>query len=264
MQTETKIAVTGATGRVGRHVVDVLRDDGHDVVPISRSSGVDVITADGLAAALEGVETVIDTATGPSPDEAEATEFFTASARNLQELGARAGVRRIVVVSIIGIERFDGGYGAAKIVQEQAMIAGPVPARILRASQFHEFVPQLVEWGRAGDVSYLPVMRTQPVAARAVAEALVSLAYERSEPDPRASIPEIAGPREERLADLARLYVARTGAPARIEEVSHPADPTTTALESGGLLPGPDAMLVGPTFSEWLEAVPEEAASDAA
>jgi uncharacterized protein YbjT (DUF2867 family) len=118
MQTETKIAVTGATGRVGRHWGDGLRDDGHDVVPISRTSGVDVITADGLAAALDGVETVIDTATGPSPDEAEATEFFTASACNLQELGARAGVKRIVVVSIIGIERFDGGYGAAKIVHE--------------------------------------------------------------------------------------------------------------------------------------------------
>jgi nucleoside-diphosphate-sugar epimerase len=55
-----KIAVAGATGRVGRHVVDVLNSGGHDVVPMSRSVGVDVITGDGLAAALAGVECVID------------------------------------------------------------------------------------------------------------------------------------------------------------------------------------------------------------
>ena len=67
MQAPAKIAVTGATGRVGRHVVDVLRARGHDVVPISRSGGVDVITGDGLAAALEGAEVIIDAASGPSP-----------------------------------------------------------------------------------------------------------------------------------------------------------------------------------------------------
>ena len=49
-----KIAVAGATGRVGRHVVDILGSSGHDVVPISRSHGVDVISGEGLAAALAG------------------------------------------------------------------------------------------------------------------------------------------------------------------------------------------------------------------
>jgi uncharacterized protein YbjT (DUF2867 family) len=261
MQKGTKIAVTGATGRVGRHVVDVLGGAGHEVVPISRSSGVDVATGDGLAAALEGMETVIDTATGPSPDEAEATAFFTASARNLQALAERSGVTRIVLVSIIGIERSNGGYGVAKLVQEQSLLAGPIPAEILRASQFHEFVPQLVEWGRRGDVSYVPVMRTQPVAARAVAEALVTMATDHLASSPATGIPEIAGPREERLADIARLYVDRSGLPVRIEEISDPADPMHEAFESGWLLPGPDAVLAGPTFAEWVVAVPEEAIS---
>jgi len=73
----TRIAVAGATGRAGRHTVDVLHGDGHDVVAISRSSGVDVITGDGLAAALAGVEVVIDVTTGPSPEQGPATEFFT-------------------------------------------------------------------------------------------------------------------------------------------------------------------------------------------
>src|SRR5215213_1202747 len=101
-----RIAVAGATGRAGRHAVDVLEAGGHDVVPISRSTGVDLITGEGLVEALAGVECVIDVASGPSPDREAATQFFTAAARNLHEAGERAGVRRMVVVSIIGCDRF--------------------------------------------------------------------------------------------------------------------------------------------------------------
>src|SRR5438034_2866739 len=166
MQTGSKIAVAGATGRVGRHVVDVLEAGGHDVVAMSRSGGVDVVTGHGLAEALAGVECVIDVASGPSPDQESATAFFTAAARNLHEAGARAGVQRMVVVSIIGCDRFTGGYSAAKVAHERVMLSGPIPVRVLRAAQFHEFVEQLVEWGRQGEVSYVPQMRTQLVAAR--------------------------------------------------------------------------------------------------
>src|SRR6266511_1056959 len=113
MQAHRKFAVAGATGRVGRHVVDVLEERGYDVVAISRSGGVDVVTGEGLTEALAGVETVIDAATGASPEQQPANEFFTASARNLQQLGEQAGVERIVVVSIIGIDRFTAGYYAA-------------------------------------------------------------------------------------------------------------------------------------------------------
>ena len=161
----TRIAVAGATGRVGRHTVDVLHEGGHDAVAISRSNGVDVITGDGLAAALKGVETVIDVTTGPSPEQGPATEFFTTATRNLQEAGVKAGVRRLVVVSIIGVDKSAGGYGAAKMAHERAALAGPIPARILRAAQFHELVEMLMGWGRQGDVVYLPKMRTQIVAA---------------------------------------------------------------------------------------------------
>jgi uncharacterized protein YbjT (DUF2867 family) len=107
-----RIAVVGATGRVGWHVVDVLAQQGHDVVAVSRSAGVDVITGEGLDEALAGAESIIDVATGPSPEEGPATEFFTTAARNLQEAGA--GARRIVVVSIIGVDRFVGATGRRK------------------------------------------------------------------------------------------------------------------------------------------------------
>ena len=224
MQSHQRIAVVGATGRLGRHVVDVLEERGHDVVAISRSLGVDVVTGEGLAEALAGVETVIDAASQPTPEQEAATAFFTTATHNLEEVGERAGVQRIVVVSIIGIDRFTAGFLAAKRVHEEAMLAGPIPVRILRAAQFHEFVPELVDWGRRDGVSYVPNMRTQLVAARTVAEALADLA---TAPDlaetGTAPIPEIAGPREERLVEMARLVAGRRGDPVRVEGVTNPA-----------------------------------------
>ncbi|MFN8454986.1 MAG: NAD(P)H-binding protein [Anaerolineae bacterium] len=256
MQRHRKIAVAGATGRVGRHVVAVLKAGGHDVVMMSRSSGVDLVTGDGLAEALSGVECIIDVASGPSPDQEAATQFFTAAARNLHEAGQRAGVRRMVVVSIIGCDRFSAGYNAAKVVHERAMLAGPIPVRILRAAQFHELVAQLVEWGRQGEVSYVPKMRTQLVAALTVAHALVDLAtnpeWAAASRSSRASIPEIAGPREESLVDMAIRLVARRGDSVKIVGVSDPADPDRDLYETSALLPGPEATLAGPTFEEWL------------
>jgi len=252
MGSAQRIAVAGATGRVGRHVVDVLAERGHEAVPMARALGVDVITGDGLAAALAGVDCIVDTATGPSPEEEAATAFFTTAARNLQQAGEQAGATRMVVVSIIGTDRFSGGYGAAVVAHEQAAQAGPLPVKVLRAAQFHEFVPQLIEWGTQGEVAYLPRMRIQPVAARTVAEALVDLALD---PAPAAApYTEVAGPREESLPEIATLFVSRRGLPLRIEAVSDPADPNTALQEGGGLLPGPGARLAGPTFEQWLDA----------
>ncbi|MFL5869953.1 MAG: SDR family oxidoreductase [Solirubrobacterales bacterium] len=248
-----RIAVAGATGRVGSHTVAVLTERGHDVVSISRSTGVDVVTGEGLAEALDGVEVVIDTATGASPDRDAATEFFETATRNLQRAGERAGVGRIVVVSIIATDRFAGGYGLAKQAHERAMLAGPVPAQILRAAQFHEFVPELIGWGRQGDISYVPRMRTQVVAAQKVAEALADLAVGADGDVSNDPIPEIAGPRVESLIEIARLYAERVGDPERVEEGGDPDDPDAELNANGGLLPSEHALLAGPTFADWLD-----------
>ncbi len=253
MQQGRKIAVVGATGRVGRHVVDVVRAAGHEAVPMSRATGVDVITGAGLAEALTGVDVVIDTATGPSPEQAAATQFFTTAAANLHEAGRRAGVRRMVVVSIIGIDKSRGGYNLAKLAHERAALAGPLPVRIVRAAQFHEFVGQLVDWGRQDDVVYVPTMRTQLVAARTVAEVLVDAALADG-PAPSAQVAEVAGPRPENLAEMAALLLAQRGDAATVKEVSNPDDPDTELYENGSLLPGPGAVLGGPTFAEWVAA----------
>ena len=141
------------------------------------------------------------------------------------------------------------------------MLAGPIPVRILRAAPFHEFVAQLLAWGTRGDVSYVQRMRTQLVAARAVAQRLVELA---SEPHPVSgtgpsgpAILEIAGPREESLVEAARQLVARRGDALRVEAWSDPEDPDRELLENGALLPGADAILAGPTFEQWLDGAGE-------
>ena len=179
----------------------------------SRSTGVDVVSGEGLEEALAGAETIIDTATGPSPDQEEATAFFTASARNLQRAGAAAGAKRIVVVSIIGIDKFQGGYNAAKMAQERTLLEGPLPIRIVRAAQFHEFVEPLVGWTIQDSVAHVPEMRTQLVAARVVAEALADAAEEgdRERQDHGDRGP--AG-----VADVAAMLFARRGDSFEIRE----------------------------------------------
>ncbi len=258
MQTETRsqrIAVTGATGRVGSHLVEVLSERGHDVVPIARSKGVDVVSGEGLEEALAGVETIIDAATGPSPDQEQATAFFTASARNVQRAGATVGAKRIVVVSIIGIDKFHGGYNAAKMAHEQALLEGPLPVRIVRAAQFHEFVEPLIGWTIQDGVAYVPEMRTQLVAARVVAQTLADAAEEPEIQNGR--ITEVAGPRAEWLANAAAALFASRGESIEIREgrggpLADPDDPDAAAYAEGAALPNPGAKLAGPSFEEWL------------
>ena len=252
MAARKKIAVAGATGRLGSNTVDVLRERGHEVVPMSRATGIDVISGERLADALDGVELIIDSATGPSPDQQGATEFFTSSARNLQQAASERGVGEILVVSIIGIEHFHTGYYAAKLAHERVHVDGPVPARILRASQFHEFVAELLNWGTDGDTATVWEMRTQLVAARSVAEALADL-VDRADGRPLGDpVSEVAGPHEESLVEAAKLLVAKRGESLRVEGAQSADDPEGLNT-AGALLPGPIAKLAGPSFAQWLD-----------
>ncbi|MEU8326390.1 NAD(P)H-binding protein [Nonomuraea sp. NPDC048881] len=247
----TTFAVAGATGRLGRHVVDVLTERGHRVVPMSRATGVDVVTGQGLAEALTGAQVVIDVASWHSSDQEAATEFFRASARNLHEYGRQAGVARIAVASIVGADKATAGFLAAKRVHEELLLAGPLPVRVLRAAQFHEFVGQLLDW-QPGDVAYVPELPTQLVACRVVAEELADLAVAATVPG--TPIPEIAGPRRETLAEAARLLGARRG--VKVVGVDGAGMPDAEQAAAGAFLPGPHARLAGPTFREWLDAQP--------
>ena len=237
-----KLAIAGGTGLVGRHVVATAQARGHEVVALSRSLGVDVVSGDGLADALAGAQTIVDVTNSPSQDERAATDFFVAAARNLQRIGARCNVDHIVTLSIVGIDRIPTGYYAAKLAHERVTGAGPVPATILRATQFHEFPAQMIGWTADHGVARLPDLIVQTVAARTVAEVLVELAEGR--PTGRAA--DLAGPDQRRLVDLARAFIERGGIQIVVECDDRPGVPERA------LLPGAGARIEPPGFDEWL------------
>jgi len=109
-----RIAVAGATGTVGHHVVEQAERAGHTVVSISRSHRINVRSGAGLADALSGVDAIIDVAHPDTIEEAPATAFFTEVSRNLQRVGAEQGVKHIVTLSIVGADRTTFGYYVAR------------------------------------------------------------------------------------------------------------------------------------------------------
>jgi len=133
---------------IGRHFVEVLSAAVTEAVAISRSSGVDGVTGVVLAEALSGVQRVIDVTNSGTTDEGLATAFFAVVAQQLQRAAEQAGVERLVVLSIVGVDRLTSGYLAAKRAHERASQMGAVPAVVRRPSQLHEIDGQVLGWGR--------------------------------------------------------------------------------------------------------------------
>lgn len=246
-----RIAVAGGTGTVGRHVVDVVGEHGHEAVVLSRSCGVDLVAGTGLDTALSGVEVVVDVASVMTQSGTEAVRFFRAVSTNLLAAGARAGVRHHVALSVVGCDRAPEGHYAGKVVQEDLVTAGPVPWSLLRATQFHEFAGQLHGQLAFGPLHPVPVMRSQPVAAREVAERLVDLV----EAGPSGRVADLAGPEELRMTDMVRSYARATGRGGVVLPVPLPGR-LGRAFRDGTLLPGPEADRGVQTFGRWLSGLP--------
>jgi len=244
-----RIAIAGATGAVGRHVADVVQERGHTAVDLSRSAGVDLLDLSAVDRAVTGAGAVIDVSSIATTAGSAAERFFGAATANLLTAGAARGVAHHVALSIVNIDRAPSGYYAGKVVQEHLVEEGAVPWSILRATQFHEFAAQMLERGHLGPFRAVPIMRTQPVAAREVAERLVDIAVS----DARGRATDLAGPREEDLVDVARRY-------ARVMRIRGPILPVPlpgamgTAMRTGALLPNPDADRAPTTFTAWLQA----------
>lgn len=235
-----KIAVAGATGRIGSQLTALARKDGHEVVEIARETGFDLLAPDGLADALAGVDAVVDVTAAPIE---AAGEFFPAVARNLGAAAAAAGVRRTVVLSIVGVDRSpDYDYYVAKLAQEQAYRASAPGVVVLRATQFHDFAGQMLEWNTQDGVAHVIDVPTQPVDTREIVTLLLELATGAVDEDV-----DLAGPQVERLVDQVRTLVQRSGADVRVEAVEAPA-----SMAGGSMLPEPGALLRGPSWSEWL------------
>ncbi|MCW2852660.1 MAG: hypothetical protein JWM84_2324 [Nocardioides sp.] len=238
-----RIAVAGGTGVVGRHVVEVAHERGHEVVVLSRSEGVDLRRGAGLAERLAGVDAVIDTSNQASQKRADSEAFFGDVTRTLLDAEVAAGVCHHVALSIVGIDDVDSGYYAGKRLQERLLAEGPVPWSVLRATQFHEFAEQALDFVRVGPFSLVPRMLSQPVAAREVGEALVVLA----EGDPVGRAPELAGPERLQMVDLARKVArGRRVVPVRVPGAAG------RAMRDGALVPKGDGPRGALTFAAWL------------
>ncbi|WP_037604118.1 SDR family oxidoreductase [Streptacidiphilus rugosus] len=242
-----RIAVAGGTGMVGRLVVEAAREAGHEPVALARSAGVDLMTGAGLEPALEGADVVVDVSNVTSTSARTSIAFFEQTTRRLLDSGRRAGVKHHVALSIVGCDRVDFGYYLGKRRQEELVLAADVPGSVLRATQFHEFAGQVLA-RVPGPVAVVPVMRSRPVAAREVAEALVRLAVQA----PVGMAPELAGPQEEDMTVLARRLLRTRGRRTLVVPVRLPGK-TGRAMAGTGLLPEGPGMRGTETFDAWLQ-----------
>ncbi len=242
-----RIAIAGGTGTVGRHIVHAVAEAGHEPVVLARSTGTDLVTGAGLDDALTGCEAVIDASGVQTLSAKRALQFFTPATTNLLKAGKAAGVTHHVTLSIVGAITSPHGYYAGKAAQEQLVMDSDRPWSILRATQFHEFAPQTVERGAVLGLNMVPKIRSQPVAAAEVATELVGIATG----EPRGIAQDLAGPREENVADMVRRYLRAVGRRPRVVEFSMPGA-MGAAMARGDILPDQSAHLGRQTFEEWL------------
>jgi uncharacterized protein YbjT (DUF2867 family) len=203
-----KVTVIGASGLIGTKAVERLRADGHDVVASSRSSGVDVLTGDGLADALAGADALVDVTNSPSFETDAVLSFFTTAATNIASAAKSAGVGNYVALSIVGVDGLpESGYMRAKVAQETVIRASGVPYSIVRATQFAEFADAIVDSLRTEGTIRVPDALIQPVAADDVAAEVARVAAA----PPVNGIVSIGGPERISFEQLARDVLTRRG-----------------------------------------------------
>lgn len=246
-----KIAVIGATGTAGSRTVAKLKDRGITPVEVSRSTGVDVITGDGLRQALEGVDVAIDASNAFPPDETVGLhEALTSATRNVVQECAAQRVEHVVFLSISGVDNpvFDDfPYYVAKRAQDSIVEASAVPSTVVKSTQWHEFAtnPSAVTFDD-GEVRVEDWL-IQPIAADTVAEVLVEAALGRAGTATRT----ITGPEVIRLPELTTKLLSRRS-DARPVRATAPALP---ALSEGVLRAPNHAAVLGPNIDTWLRTV---------
>jgi len=243
-----KIVVIGGTGLIGSKLVEKLRRSGHEPLAASPDTGVNSITGEGLAEALEGAHVVVDVANAPVWDDAAVMDFFQTSTRNILAAEAAARVKHHVALSIVGVDRLpESGYFRAKVAQEETVKAGPIPYTILRATQFFEFIKGIADSSTDGDTVHLAPVFVQPESADDVAGALAEIAVS----EPVNGIVELAGPEQFRLDELARRVLRAKDDPRAVTADVH-ARYFGAELADHSLTPGSNARIAPTRFEDWL------------
>jgi uncharacterized protein YbjT (DUF2867 family) len=243
-----KLVIIGGTGLIGSKLVTRLREHGHEAVPAAPNTGVNTLTGEGLADALQGASVVVDVSNSPSFEETAVMEFFTTATRNLLEYAAAAGVRHYVALSVVGTERIpDSPYLRAKNAQETLIKGAGIPYSIVQATQFFEFINRIADEATDGTTVRLPPVLFQPMAADDVAKAVGRIA----EGAPLNGTVEVAGPQQFRFDEL-----IRQGLGARHDPREVVADPHAryfgAELGERSLVPAGDPQLGEISLQEWL------------
>ncbi|MBT0773129.1 SDR family oxidoreductase [Kineosporia sp. J2-2] len=200
-----KFVVIGGTGLIGGQVAGLLREQGHEVVAASPSTGVNALTGEGVAQALTGADVVVDVSNSPSFADDAVLEFFTTSTGVLLKAEEEAGVRHHVALSIVGADRIPGsGYMRAKVAQEELISASSVAHSVVRATQFFEFAPAIAQMSTDDEGAVrLPTHGIQPIASAEVARIVAGVAVG----EPLNGVVDIAGPQRYGLDEFVRLAV---------------------------------------------------------
>lgn len=250
-----KIVVIGGTGLIGSKLVNILRQQDHEVIVASPATGINTITGEGLAEALKGSDIVVDLANSASFEDKAVMEFFETSGRNLLAAEINSGVKHHVALSVVGTDRLqDSGYFRAKLKQEDLIKKSGVPYSIIHSTQFMEFLGSIVASAHVGESIRLSSAKIQPIASDDVA----ALVAEVTLGNPINATVEIAGPERYGLAELVQKYLDKTS-DSRTVVVDEAAPYFGAILKDLTLVPAEmDQVKVGKIgFEEWYSTRPE-------
>jgi uncharacterized protein YbjT (DUF2867 family) len=249
------VLVTGGTGQLGHRVVRALLADGHPVRMLSRTSaaapvlGADVFaadlsTGDGLAEAVAGTSAIVHCATQPRRSrtvDVEGTE-------RLLEAAHDAGRPHVVYISIVGVDRLATEYYRSKLAAERTIERSGLPWTVLRTTQFHEFVDDLL--GRLGKLPVVPAprgWRFQPIDVEEVARRLADAVAA----GPEGRLPDVGGPEAFPVVELVRDSLRRAGRRRPVMEVPVPGRFSAAMGAGANLTPGNRSG--GRTWHEFLD-----------
>lgn len=251
-----KVVVIGGTGLIGSKLVARLSEHGHDVIPASPRLGINTITGEGLAAALDGASVVADVSNSPNFEYATALEFFETSTRHLLAAARTAGVGHQVALSVVGTKALSelgdpttttAGYFLAKQTQESLIQTSGIPYSIVHATQFFEFIKGIADEQTVGGVVRVPPVQFQPMAADDVAAAVGRVAVGA----PANDIVEVGGPERSRFDELMRRVLKTLDDPREV--VTDPkAGYYGIAVGDRTLVPGDGARLGAIRIDDWL------------
>jgi uncharacterized protein YbjT (DUF2867 family) len=241
-----KIAVIGGTGLIGSQVVKILNANGHEAVPQSPSSGLDLLSGRGLPDALTAADVVVNLTNSPTFDEASPA-FFHTTMDNLLTAAAAAGIGHAVILSIVGADQVPGlVYYRAKVLQEDLLKAGPVPYSIVRATQFFEFMDAVLAESADEDTVRLPHTLIQPIASADVAQEVADVSVGM----PLRATREIAGPEVFALDELGKITLAAHGDHRAV--VADDNAGMFAAATGDALIAKDGALIAKTTYRDWL------------